>query len=127
MKNETPETAPLIDVSRLAEALDKFAIERNWGQFHSPKNLAMALMGEVGELAEIFQWMTEEESRSAALRSEKSKVVREELADVLMYLVRLADVLGVDLNNATQCKLRLNAEKYPIEKSMNSSKKYNQL
>lgn len=87
----------------------------------------MALMGEVGELAEIFQWMTEEESRSAALRSEKSKAVREELADVLMYLVRLADVLGVDLNNATQCKLRLNAEKYPIEKSMNSSKKYNQL
>lgn len=118
---------PLVDVSPLAEALEAFASARNWHQFHSPKNLVMALTGETGELTEIFQWMSEEDSRSAASHPEHSQAIREELADVLMYLVRLADVLGVDLNAAVEQKLKLNGEKYPVSKAHGTSKKYDQL
>ncbi|WP_350446617.1 nucleotide pyrophosphohydrolase [Pseudomonas solani] len=119
--------APLVDVAGLAAALKQFADDRNWEQFHSPKNLAMALSGEVGELTEIFQWMTEEASRDAARNPDTAQAVREELADVLMYLVRLASVLGVDLNAAAQQKLQRNGEKYPVEKARDTSKKYDQL
>lgn len=124
MKDTSP---PLIDIARLAEALERFANDRNWAQFHSPKNLAMALSGEVGELNEIFQWMTEDASREAARNPETSQAVRDELADVLMYVVRLASVLGVDLDAATQQKLKVNNEKYPVEKAWNTSKKYDQI
>lgn len=117
----------LVDVKPLAEALEQFAEARNWAQFHSPKNLAMALAGETGELLEIFQWMSEEQSITAAQRPETSQAVRDELADVMMYLVRLADVLGVDLDEAVQHKLRLNGQKYPVDKARNTSKKYDQL
>jgi len=117
----------LVDVSRLTEELEHFANERNWAQFHSPKNLAMALSGEVGELTEIFQWMSEDASKEAARNPETAQSVKDELADVLMYLVRLASVLGVDLNAATQQKLQINNEKYPVEKARNTSKKYNQI
>ncbi|MDU9415818.1 nucleotide pyrophosphohydrolase [Pseudomonas sp. zfem005] len=120
-------TAPLVDVAGLAAALKQFADDRNWEQFHSPKNLAMALSGEVGELTEIFQWMTEEASRDAARNLDTVQAVREELADVLMYLVRLASVLDVDLNAAAQQKLQRNGEKYPVEKARDTSKKYDQL
>ncbi len=120
-------SAPLVDVTGLAAALKQFADDRNWEQFHSPKNLAMALSGEVGELTEIFQWMTEEASRDAARNPDTAQAVREELADVLMYLVRLASVLGVDLNAAAQQKLQRNGEKYPVEKARDTSKKYDQL
>ncbi len=120
-------SAPLVDVAGLAAALKQFADDRNWEQFHSPKNLAMALSGEVGELTEIFQWMTEEASRDAARNPDTAQAVREELADVLMYLVRLASVLGVDLNAAAQQKLQRNGEKYPVEKARDTSKKYDQL
>ncbi|UXJ50808.1 nucleotide pyrophosphohydrolase [Pseudomonas citronellolis] len=124
MKDTSP---PLIDIARLAEALERFANDRNWAQFHSPKNLAMALSGEVGELNEIFQWMTEDASREAARNPETAQAVRDELADVLMYVVRLASVLGVDLDAATQQKLKVNNEKYPVEKAWNTSKKYDQI
>lgn len=87
----------------------------------------MALTGETGELSEIFQWMTEEQSITAAQTPETSQAVRDELADVLMYLVRLADVLGVDLDEAVQDKLKRNGEKYPVDKARNTSKKYDQL
>ncbi|HHK5433916.1 nucleotide pyrophosphohydrolase [Pseudomonas aeruginosa] len=117
----------LVDVSQLAEALEHFADDRNWAQFHSPKNLAMALSGEVGELTEIFQWMSEDASKEAARNPETAQSVKDELADVLMYLVRLASVLGVDLNAAAQQKLQINNEKYPVEKARNTSKKYNQI
>jgi NTP pyrophosphatase (non-canonical NTP hydrolase) len=83
----------------------------------------MALTGEVGELSEIFQWMTEAESRKASTNPDTAQDVKDELADVLLYLVRLASVLGVDLNEAVQQKLQKNAEKYPIEKAKGSSKK----
>lgn len=120
-------TQALVDVTHLAKELEQFANDRNWAQFHSPKNLAMALSGEVGELVEIFQWMTEDASKAAAGNPETSQAVKDELADVLMYVVRLASVLGVDLNAAAQQKLKLNAEKYPVAKAWNTSKKYDQI
>ncbi|MFJ4348742.1 nucleotide pyrophosphohydrolase [Pseudomonas sp. NPDC089401] len=120
-------SSQLVDTTRLAQALEQFASDRNWAQFHSPKNLVMALSGEVGELNEIFQWLSEDASKSAAHNPETAQAVEEELADVLMYLVRLASVLGVDLDAAAQRKLRLNGEKYPVEKARNSAKKYDQL
>jgi NTP pyrophosphatase (non-canonical NTP hydrolase) len=117
----------LIDISGLSEALSIFASERNWDQYHSPKNLAMALTGEVGELSEIFQWLTEDASKSVATNPDTATAVRDELADVTLYLVRLASVLGVDLNEAVSQKLQKNAAKYPVEKSHGSHKKYDKL
>jgi dCTP diphosphatase len=117
----------LIDAQGLAEALAAFARERDWEQFHSPKNLTMALSGEVGELTEIFQWMSEDASRHAADDPKTGQAVRDELADVLLYLVRLADVLGVDLNEAAQRKIQVNALKYPIEKARGKSTKYTEM
>ena len=114
----------IVDVTLLTEALRRFAKERDWEQFHSPKNLVMALTGEVGELAEVFQWMTEEASRDAAHATSTAQEVRHELADVLLYVVRLADVLGVDLAAAAAEKLRVNAEKYPVQTARGNSKKY---
>lgn len=118
---------PLIDAAGLAEALGAFAEERDWAQFHSPKNLVMALTGEVGELTEIFQWMTEEDSRTATADPKVAVAVREEIADVLLYLVSLASVLGVDLDAAAREKLARNAEKYPVDRSRGNSRKYSAL
>ncbi|ELI9042549.1 TPA: nucleotide pyrophosphohydrolase [Pseudomonas aeruginosa] len=125
MTNASPPSS-LVDVGQLAAALERFAAERNWAQFHSPKNLVMALTGEVGELSEIFQWMDEEQSKNAARHPDTAQAVQDELADVLMYLVRLASVLGVDLDAAVRQKLEQNNRKYPVEKARNSSKKYDQ-
>ena len=121
-----PTTSPtkLLDVDALCAALDQFANERDWRQFHSPKNLVMALTGEVGELSEIFQWMTEEASRSAARDPATTQSVRDELADVLIYLVRLSSVLGVDLNAAVTQKLAANAARYPVALAHGSSTKH---
>lgn len=116
---------PLLVTSELESALLKFAQDRDWAQFHSPKNLVMALTGEVGELSEIFQWMSEEQSKAAASDPKTSQQVRDELADVMLYLVRLASVLGVDLNDAVTNKLAINAAKYPAEEVRGSSRKYN--
>lgn len=108
-------TERLVDVKALDAALARFARARRWESYHSPKNLAMALTGEVGELVEIFQWLTEEQSRSVAQDPETAEAVRDELADVLIYLVELAAALGVDLNEAVNAKLVKNALKYPAE------------
>lgn len=124
---DVSQTAALIDVALLSSELEKFAADREWAQFHSPKNLVMALTGEVGELTEIFQWMTESQSRTAGTNPETAQAVKEELADVQLYLVRLAAVLGVDLNEAVQHKLQKNAAKYPADKAKGSSKKYTEL
>lgn len=117
----------LINAEGLTKALANFASERNWDQYHSPKNLVMALTGEVGELSEIFQWLTEEASKSVATNPDTATAVREELADVTLYLVRLASVLGVDLNEAVTLKLQKNAAKYPVDKAHGSHKKYDKL
>lgn len=106
-------SSELINVRQLEAALQQFADERDWNQFHSPKNLAMALTGEVGELVEIFQWLTEDQSQQVASNTDTARAVRDEIADVLLYLVRLSSVLGVDLNEAVTHKLQSNAMKYP--------------
>lgn len=103
----------LLDTAALEAALQRFSDERDWDRFHSPKNLAMALTGEVGELVEIFQWLTEEQSRDVARDPRSARAVRDEIADVLLYLMRLAMVLGVDVDEAVRTKLRANAIKYP--------------
>lgn len=120
-------TGRLIDTTGLIQALEQFAQERDWEQFHSPKNLVMALTGEVGELNEIFQWLTEAQSCEAAHAVETAQAVQDELADVLMYLLRLASVLGVDMNAAVAQKLRKNALKYPVAQSRWSRRKYRDL
>ena len=118
---------PLVDVAGLQAAIDRFARERDWEPFHSPKNLAMALTGEVGELVEIFQWLSEDASRAVARDPATARQVRDEIADVLVYLVRLAAVLGVDLDEAVRSKLATNARKYPVEKSRGSALKSTRL
>ena len=104
---------PLVDARGLEAELQRFANERGFERYHSPKNLAMALTGEVGELVEIFQWMTEDQSRQAMADSATARHIREELADVLIYVVRLASKLGIDLDAAVADKLAKNAAKYP--------------
>lgn len=110
------------NLNDLRDALRAFAGERDWDQFHAPKNLAMAVAIEAAELMEEFQWLTPEQS--AALPAEKLAAVRHEMADVLLYLVRLADKLGVDLIDAAAEKIVINAEKYPAEKVRGKSDKY---
>jgi NTP pyrophosphatase (non-canonical NTP hydrolase) len=110
---------PLLE---LRDALRAFAAERDWDQFHSPRNLATALAVEAAELLEPFQWLTDEQSR--CLPPETRAAVEEELADVLLYLLRLADKLDVDLLQAARAKILRNAEKYPVAKSRGSSRKY---
>ena len=119
------ESKQLIDTTPLALALEKFATDRNWSQFHSPKNLVMALTGEVGELSEIFQWMSEADSANAGHSPASAQDVKDELADVLLYLVRLASVLNVDLNDAVTQKIKTNELKYPVTNSLGVSTKYN--
>ncbi|MBI3817743.1 MAG: nucleotide pyrophosphohydrolase [Planctomycetes bacterium] len=111
--------------THLRDSLRKFAAEREWDQFHSPKNLASALAVESGELLEHFQWLTEEESRRLSI--EKREKVREEMADVLLYLVRLADKLDADLIEDATRKIESNARKYPIEKARGTHRKYTEL
>lgn len=119
--------SPLVEASRLAARLESFAAARNWDQFHSPKNLVMALANEVGELTEIFQLMTEAESRQAMTNPDCAAAIRGEVADVLFYLIRLADILGLDLDGVARAKLALNEIRYPADKAFNSNKKYDQL
>jgi NTP pyrophosphatase (non-canonical NTP hydrolase) len=115
----------LASLEQLRAALRQFASDRDWDQFHSPKNLAIALSVEAAELLEHFQWTLEADS--AGLTREQHTKVREEIADVLLYLIRLADKLDIDLLAAATDKIRVNAVKYPVEKARGSSKKYTEL
>ncbi len=99
-------------VNDLRLRLRQFAAERDWEQFHTPKNLSMALAGEVGELLEIFQWLTPEQA-TEVMGTARAEDVRDELADVTIYLVRLADMLGVDLLEAAHTKLERNHDRFP--------------
>ncbi|HSO83257.1 nucleotide pyrophosphohydrolase [Thiocapsa sp.] len=101
-------------LDQLNARLLAFARERDWEQFHSPKNLAMALAGEAGELLEHFQWLSEQQS--AELSAEKKRQVAHELADILNYLVRLAERLDIDLLAAADEKIAINAARYPADK-----------
>ena len=114
----------LVDVSNLTIALRAFTTERDWHQFHTPKNLAMALIVEAAELLEPFQWLTPDESRGIDPNSDLGHQISEEIADVLIYLVRLSDVMGIDLSRAVTEKFALNAEKYPADRVGGSPAKY---
>jgi len=102
--------------------LRDFAAERDWDQFHSPKNLSMALIAEAAELVEHFQWLTEQQS--SELPGDKLEEVGQEIADIQIYLIRMADKLGIDLLGAVEKKIAINERKYPAEKVRGSSKKY---
>ena len=115
----------MTELESLREQLRDFATARDWDQFHSPKNLAMALSLEAAELLEVFQWLTEEQSRS--LTPEAHAAASDEIADVLLYLIRLSDALEVDPIAAAQRKLVGNAEKYPVDKARGNSRKYTEL
>lgn len=109
-------------IERLQEEVRKFADARNWEEFHTPKNLAMALAVEAAELMEHFQWLTPRQS--AALPVRERRAVAREIADVLIYLVRLCDVLGIDALAAAYAKLPVNARKYPVARAWGSAVKY---
>ena len=115
----------MTEVEALRNQLREFAEERDWDQFHSPKNLAMALAGEAGELLENFQWLTEEQSRRPS--PEVLAAAGEEIADVLLYLIRLADKLGIDPIDAARRKMVANAGKYPVHKARGTARKYTEL
>ncbi len=105
---------PSDSLEQLRQRLARFAAERDWEPFHSPKNLAMALIAEAAELVEHFQWLSEAQSR--ALDDAKRAEVRLELADILIYLVRTADQLDIDLITAASDKIAINEQRYPVEK-----------
>lgn len=111
--SDTAPSPALVDLRGLQAAQLEFARARDWVRHHSPKNLVMALTGEVGELVEIFQWLDEDASYAVARDPATARAVRDELADVLIYLARLAAVLDVDLDSAVRDKLVANAHKYP--------------
>ncbi len=114
---------PSDSLNALTERLRRFADERDWTQFHSPKNLAIGVAAEAGELAAEFQWLDEAASR--APEPERLARIRNEAADVLLYLARLADRLQFDLIEAANAKIELNAQKYPVERFAGSARKYN--
>lgn len=110
-------------VAGLTEALRKFAAERDWDQFHTPKNLAIAMMVEAAEVAEHFQWT----EGGAAIADEKRDEIALEIADTLLYLVRLSDRLGIDALAAARRKIEINAQRYPVEQAFGSSRKHDEL
>jgi NTP pyrophosphatase (non-canonical NTP hydrolase) len=110
------------ELTQLKQRLRDFAKARDWDQFHSPKNLSMALIAEAAELVEHFQWLTEKQSNE--LTSDKLLEVEHEIADIQIYLIRIADKLGINVLDAVQKKIVLNETKYPADKVRGSSRKY---
>jgi dCTP diphosphatase len=111
----------------LQRELREFAAQRDWQRFHTPKNLVMALTGEVGELVELFQWLTPEESAAVMTKPEQAGRVREEVADVFAYLLQLADVLDIDLATALREKVGRNEQRYPVSLAKGRADKYDRL
>ena len=109
-----------MDIKKLQNKLAEFAEDRDWEQFHSPKNLVMALTSEVGELNELFQWLNEEQSKNV-----DNDELRQEIADIFIYLLRLADKLEIDIEEAVKEKIEINAKKYPIDLAKGNAIKYN--
>ena len=115
-----------MDIRKIQTDLARFAVARDWEQFHSPKNLTMALAGEAGELVALFQWLSEDESRNIAANSLKLARIREEMADVFIYLARLAYVLKVDIEQTVIDKMADNVKRYPVELSKGNAVKYSE-
>ena len=113
------------DLRELRDTLRQFAVERDWDQYHSPKNLAAALVVEAAELLEHFKWMPE--GQSQILNDDKKQEVAHEMADVLLYLVQLSDKLGIDLLNAARMKILINAAKYPVKHARAVTQSYTEL
>ena len=111
-----------LDVAEIQRRLREFAAEREWERFHTPKNLAMALAAEAGELLERFQWLTAEESTS--LSDEQLRSIADEVADIQIYLLRLSDVLGIAVSDSVEHKIMQNAERYPVELARGNATKY---
>ena len=116
-----------MDISDVLARLHDFTDERDWKQFHTPRNLVLALVGEVGELAELVQWRTDDEVLALARTPEGRVALSDELADVFTYLVSVADAVGIDLDEAVHAKITKNAVKYPPELSRGSNAKYTEL
>lgn len=116
-----------IDVEKLNSVVSDFIEQRDWDQFHSIKNLSMALSVETSELVEIFQWLTEEDSNKVKDDSKLKAKVEEEISDIFIYLMRIAIKSGVDIESSVLTKIQRNSEKYPVEKARGNAKKYNEL
>ena len=115
------------ELEDLQLAIRKFAEEREWDQFHNIRNLFLALVGEVGEIAEILQWTPDGDIDALLANQVKKEALGEELADVLIYLLRMVDKAGIDIDAVTRAKLKSNAKKYPIDLAKGRSDKYDQL
>lgn len=118
--------ADIIDIAIIKETLQDFAKKRDWEKFHNPKNLSMALACEAGELLEIFQWMSESEVTQACGELSVREKTSHELADIMLYLIRIASLMDINLADALQKKIAINNKKYPAELVKGSSKKYNE-
>ena len=116
-----------MDIKEIHRRLAEFARARDWDQFHSPKNLSMALAAEAGELLEIFRWLTEQESKEISNSRETIAAAKEEIADIFIFLARLADKLGIDIEKAVLEKIAVNEEKYPVAKCKGKHTKYDNL
>jgi NTP pyrophosphatase (non-canonical NTP hydrolase)/predicted nuclease with RNAse H fold len=114
-----------MNLEDIRERLSKFAQARNWDQFHTPKNLSMALAAEAAELLEIFQWLTDEQSKDIVYNEKEMAQIRQEIADVMIYLIRLSDKLDIDIEKAVLDKIELNEKKYPVELAKDNAIKYN--
>ena len=112
-----------MEIKKLTKIINKFSEERNWEQFHDPKNLAMALSVEVSELVEIFQWLTSDESKN--LSSKDLELAKQEIGDIMIYLLRISDRLNINIEKAVIEKIEINKRKYPVELSKDNAVKYN--
>jgi NTP pyrophosphatase (non-canonical NTP hydrolase) len=117
----------ILDIDSFQKVISNFARERDWEQFHTPKNLSMALSVEASELVEIFQWVTAEQSQNIKNIPEIKHAAAEEIADILTYLLRISDLLEIDIPTSLEQKIEKNGEKYPIDKAKGNAKKYTEL
>lgn len=113
-----------IDCNKVRKILQDFADDRDWNKFHTPKNISMAIAGEVGELVEIFQWLTEDESKNVKFEKHTKEKVSHEIADIFLYIVRLSALLDININEAIHNKIHINNHKYPKDLVKGSAKKY---
>ncbi len=116
----------MIDTKKINDIVESFIVARDWNQFHSIKNLTMALNVETSELLEIFQWMREEESNLVPANPKLKVKVEDEIADIFIYLLRISIKSGIDIENAVLSKIKKNEEKYPVDKAKGSAKKYDE-
>ena len=114
-----------MDIKKIQSILQELSDKRNWDQFHNPKNLSMALSVEVSELVEIFQWLDNDQSKLENLDQKTINCINDEIADILIYSIRLADKLNIDIENSIYNKINKNKKNYPIELSHSNSTKYN--